>query len=78
MDKPLKVRDLSLAAFIYMQTNKEPEIEWLGPKRCVFLFDADPSLFEEFFKSQIPKHAEFIKLLKGMLREVEKEHGHGN
>jgi hypothetical protein len=78
MDKELlRIRDLSLAAFALMKGKKLVDIEWKGPKRCVFLFDGDPSLFEEFFQSEIPKHAEFIKILKQKLQEVEKENGHG-
>jgi hypothetical protein len=73
----LKVRELSLAAFIWMKTGQRPRIQYEGFKRSVFLFDGDPSIFEEFFKSEIPKHAEFIKMLKRMLRDVEQENRDG-
>ena len=75
MEEQLRVRELSLAAFILMKGHKLAEIEYLGPKRCVFVFDAPDTLFEDFYASEIPKHSEFIKILKRKLQEVERENG---
>lgn len=70
----LEVRDLSLAAFLMMKGNHLIEIIWDAPRRCRFIFEGDQSIFEDFYRSEIPKHSEFVRICKRKLMETEKEH----
>lgn len=63
----LRLKRLSEAAYILLRGGELESIDWLGPGRAAFVLKGKKEWIEEFWASDIRRHADFCAQLKGEL-----------